>query len=500
VRKQLSFPFAFAIAVCVVLLAGTQCGAAASRARWQQTSGGYVDWPTYGFNGARLGYNHLEQTLSTANVGKLQLLWAKTFKGVMTGQPILASGVTMPSGTHDVLYVGTHAGLFMALNADSGATIWQAQLTTATFDCGSTLSTGVDRAATFDRATSRVYVEDGQDLVHALDMRTGAEAAGWPVRVPNTTPGHDFAHGGLNYNAARHLLYATSSSTCDISPWYGRVVAIDTKSRTIAGTFFPARGQSGGGIWGPGGAAIDPLTHDVFVAVGNADTSVGNPQTYGFSENVVQLDPTLSLVAANYPPGIKGGDDLDFGATPLLFSPPGCNPQAVAINKSGLIAQYDRTKMSGGPLETLVVNPTTDAGDFVGIPAYSPPLNLVYVPLPDDFKSGDVNYVHGIMALRLRADCTFDPKPVWDTKFGVLPSQITLDDPHSPPTVANGVVYVSDGPNKVLYALDAKTGRMLWTSGSVITNGGVYAAPLVDKNVYAVSYGGTIYAFGVTAR
>jgi outer membrane protein assembly factor BamB len=108
--------------------------------------------------------------------------------------------------------------------------------------------------------------------------------------------------------------------------------------------------------------------------------------------------------------------------------------------------------------------------------------------------------VDGLMALAMRGSCRFNPQPAWDTKFGVVPSQEKLDDPHSPPTVANGVVYDSDGPNDVLHALNAKTGQMLWTSGKTITNGGVYAAPLVDKNVYAVSYGGTIYAFGVTAR
>jgi outer membrane protein assembly factor BamB len=461
------------------------------------TANPYVDWSTYGYDGARTGYNPSEQTLSASSVGGLQLLWSQTFKGVMTAQPLLATNVTAGSVTQNVLYVGTHAGLFLALNADTGATIWQTQLQTAAYNCGSNLSTGVDRSATFDRSTNRVYVEDGQDIVHALDMGTGAEAPGWPVQIPSTTPGHDFPHGGLNYNPANHLLYATSSSTCDITPWFGRVVAINTQSATVAGTFFPAQGQSGGGIWGPGGASIDPLTQNVFVAVGNADTTGGNPQTFGYSENVVQLNPTLGLVAANYPPGISGGDDLDFGATPLLFSPPGCNAQAVAMNKSGLIAEYDRTNMSGGPVEALVVNPTTDNADFVGLPAYSPALNLVFVPMPNDFTSGGIAYTHGMMALAMRANCTFNPTPVWDTPFGILPAQEPLADPHSPPTVANGVVFVSDGPNKVVYALNAQTGQILWTSGSTITNGGVYAAPLADKNLYAVAYGGTVYAFGL---
>jgi outer membrane protein assembly factor BamB len=65
--------------------------------------------------------------------------------------------------------------------------------------------------------------------------------------------------------------------------------------------------------------------------------------------------------------------------------------------------------------------------------------------------------------------------------------------------VANGVVYLTDGPNKVVYALNAQSGQILWTSGSTVTNGGVYAAPLADKNLYVASYGGTLYAFGLGA-
>ncbi len=102
-------------------------------------------------------------------------------------------------------------------------------------------------------------------------------------------------------------------------------------------------------------------------------------------------------------------------------------------------------------------------------------------------------------ALRWQTGCTFNPTAAWNATFGVLPTQVSVDDPHSPPTIANGVVYVTDGPNKVIYALNAQSGQILWTSGSTITNGGVYAAPMVDKNLYAVSYGGTLYAFGLGA-
>jgi glucose dehydrogenase len=463
-------------------------------------SSAYVDWSTYGFDSARSGDNPSEQTLGAGNVAGLHLIWSQTFNGVMTGQPVLATGVSVAGTTHNVLYVGTRAGLFLALDADTGATLWQKQLNSSSYTCLTPQQSGVDRAVTFERSTNRVYVEDGQAQVHALDMSTGNENSGWPVQIPNSVAGTDLPHGGLNYNPASHLLYATSASSCDLSPWHGRVVAINTQSPSIAGTFYTIPGGSGGGVWGQGGAALDPSTGNVFIAIGNADTAFNNqPQTAGYGEQVLELTPTLQLIAANYPPGITGGDDLDFGATPTLFQTAGGSQCAAAVNKSGLLAIYDRTNVAGGPAEDLLMNPSTDDADFIGLPAYSPATNMLYVQLPNDYTGPGYSYSHGLAALQLQTGCTVNPTAAWNAAFGVLPALISLDDPHSPPTIANGVVYVTDGPNQVVYALNAQSGQILWTSGSTITNGGVYAAPMVDKNLYAVSYGGTIYAFGLGA-
>ena len=131
-----------------------------------------------------------------------------------------------------------------------------------------------------DRGKNLLYFADGHNQVHAVNLGTGKEAYGWPVTIADYTPDHNFMHGGLTYNPSNGLLYAVTGSTCDISPWYGRIVAINTNAPSIAGTFYTfsgtsSPGVSGGGIWGPGGGWIDPGTSDVFVATGNADTSKG---------------------------------------------------------------------------------------------------------------------------------------------------------------------------------------------------------------------------------
>ena len=66
----------------------------------------------------------------------------------------------------------------------------------------------------------------------------------------------------------------------------------------------------------------------------------------------------------------------------------------------------------------------------------------------------------------------------------------------SPPTVAGGVVYYGDGFGNQLLAFDALKGRLLWSSGSIIS-GGIYGAPMVvNGRVYVGAWDGKFYCFG----
>jgi outer membrane protein assembly factor BamB len=50
----------------------------------------------------------------------------------------------------------------------------------------------------------------------------------------------------------------------------------------------------------------------------------------------------------------------------------------------------------------------------------------------------------------------------------------------------------------ILYALDAATGKELWTSGAAITSFVHAVGPSAgDGQVYVVTYDGTVYAFGI---
>jgi outer membrane protein assembly factor BamB len=82
-----------------------------------------------------------------------------------------------------------------------------------------------------------------------------------------------------------------------------------------------------------------------------------------------------------------------------------------------------------------------------------------------------------------------------------------------PPVVANGVVYAlqtgknatetrsggkQPGTNAVLYALDAETGRQIYSSGKLIDSFTHFSEPVVaGGNVYVCTWDGKVYAFGL---
>ena len=444
----------------------------------------YSDWSTFGDDLARSENNPNETTLSPSNVSGLKLSWSRDLGAAITAQPVIATNVNIGGTATTVAYVGTEAGTFYALNADTGATIWSAALASITSACldlpGGTF--GITGTATFDKSKNRVYVADGHDLVHALDMSTGAEANGWPVTV-TTDFTENHIYSALALNPANGLLYVTTASYCDKNAWQGRVDAIDTASATIADTFFPATPYSGDGIWGTGGPAIDPA-NNVYVATGN--TTGGSSPSSAYGEQLVALNSTLGVVAANQP-GISAGD-LDFGASPTIYQPPGCPQLVSAKNKNGVLYTWQTSSIASGPIQSLAFEPSVTDGVFVGATTYSPASNLFYVGDP----IGNSTFTHGIIALRPQSDCTL--ALAWQQTAG--PSSTNPGNDDDSVTVANGVAYLADGVGNQVLAYNAATGTPLWNSGSII-GGHTMVSPTVDGRLFVSSWDHHVYAFGL---
>lgn len=479
---------ALAALICGALSAcgGTQHGGVLPKSPQVAASPVPVDWNTFGDGLQREGYNPDEATLTHANASSLHKLWSRDLGAAIDAQPIYAANVNIAGSSHNVLYIGTEGGEFYALDAASGQILWQLTLGTYSNPQCQDLpgsSFGITGTATFDRASGRVYVADGMNEVHALDMGTGAESAGWPIAV---TPllAQEHIYSALAYNPTNGLLYAQTAGYCDILPYQGRIVAINAAQASIVATFMPGQGNDGGGIWGMGGPSIDPTTQDLFVATGN---TFGSSSYVGYGEQVLRLTAMLGVEASNYPGLVNGTRDYDFGSTPMLYQAPGCAAQLTAQNKDGVFYVYNRNSIAFGPAQSLDMADDTEAGVFIGVAAYSPARQLIYVGDPDGYEG----YTSGLIALRVHSNCTL--ALAWQRSEGPQPP----DNDNVAVTVANDVAYSVDGIGNRIFANDAGAGTPLWNSGTTI-KGPVFAPPtVVAGRIYVGSWDHNIYAFGL---
>jgi hypothetical protein len=206
---------------------------------------------------------------------------------------------------------------------------------------------------------------------------------------------------------------------------------------------------------------------------------------------------------------------MDFGATPILYQPPGCPLLAAAVNKDGhihlltaddLSTRNSETLAHNPPLQSLALNNAYDgpgAGGITGVPAYWPSGNMLYVtdggPGITDSSGKHINA--GVVGLTIAPAPSCNLQVTWSVDGTNV---LTADNqPPSSPTVANGVVFVGSGLNGSIHAYDGISGSELWNSGTAIMAGATFAAPMVAKGVlytaswdgFAASAGGTVRAF-----
>jgi hypothetical protein len=447
----------------------------------------FTDWPTFGDNLQRTNDNPNEAALgSTTNAASLTLAWSRDLGAAITDQPIIAANLSINGTPTPVAYIGTEGGVFYALNAATGATIWSRQLGTITSACmdlpGGTF--GITSTATFDRSTNppRIYVADGKDRVYALNMVTGATISGWPVKIANQfTENH--VYGALTLSNG--TLYVGTGSFCDYNAWNGRIVAINTTSAGITATFYPGGRYNGGGVWGIGGAAVD--------SSGNIDIAAGNDEStehLAYGDHVIELSaPGLAVLASNWPN--VPGDDEDFGATPAVYAGP-CGRQTLSVkNKAGYLYTYYASAIASGPVQSLQMAPQTSEGEFIGTTAYSPATHQLYVGVP----AGSNGFTQGLASLSQQSDCTL--AKAWEASYG--PAGVTGNDNDSVTVASNGaasgVVYFTDGIGHEAFAFD-ESGSLKWRSGGTI-QGPVMVAATVDGYLFVSSWDHHLYAFGI---
>jgi outer membrane protein assembly factor BamB len=462
------------------------------------------DWPRFG--GDAQVTNDVPAgaagAIDATDAARLHARWTATLDGSVIASPLFAQGA-FPGARDGIVYVSTQAGSVYALSAADGAVVWQRSLGTTLSSCdeaqaGVDSTYGIVSTGAIDEQRGVLYVIGATGLLYALDLATGAVAPGWPVQVVTETSG-ELVWGGLTLDGDEVLVPV--ASYCD-QPGFdgqladGRLVSVNVDTASVAGTFDVVPGPGNmGGIWGFGGASVDPLSGDLWTATGNS--WVYDPgcdcirEDIGYGETVVQLDSNLGVIASNRPPGVPGDvQDDDFGSTPLLFQPPDCPPLAAVNSKNGFVYVYDRNSLATGPIWSFRAGPDDLADPFVGEPSYSPDENALYVADARAYDDeGAITHFDAVESFSVGPGCTFPTdSPTWTTgEVGA--------GPKPPPLLVDDVAVIAGGEVPGVYVLDASSGAVL---SSLQLPGAEYAPPaFADGQIVVADTSGTVAALGI---
>lgn len=507
------------------------------------------EWLSFGYDQQRSGWNSAETSLSPANVGRLKLLWSTQLPAA--AQDTALSTLTSPlvaqvDGKTLVFTVGIDDTLY-AIDATSGKIAWQKSFpnTAKPVRPPNTNCSDTEQATpVIDKQKGVIYFTTSDGKLRGLGLSDGAEKL---APMPFVAP---FSRN-WSLNLVNDVVYTAAGRGCggdaaqNIEP--GSVSAMDISDPTHPqlSRFLTGRGRPAG-PWGRGGPVAGPQGVYVQTADGNHDPAGGI-----FGEAVLAVQPKAYGLADSFtPPSWKNlnAKDLDLGSgSPVIF--PFKNRTLLATSsKEGVIYVLDAKNLGGGMAgdhsKALYTSPRlgNDEEKYYGHGVWgsfstwqdAQGARWLYVPMegpPGSAAQFPKSYgpaPHGsVMALQVvEKDGGIALEPQWMSRDLALPDNVA---------VANGVVYaVQTGEQPlqhfldpeahgratagqqpetpaslgkfrstpiapmVLYALDARTGKELYSSGKLLTNWVHFNQPTVAQGkVFLVSHDGHVYAFGL---
>jgi hypothetical protein len=469
------------------------------------------DWLQFGGNPQHSGNNTAETFLNPVNVNSLVQKYQVTLPAVVDGTPMFLEAVTTPGGVRNLLFVTTQDGHIVALDAQTGATVWSHQygpgacrINHTGSACYTTSSPAID--------PNRLYVYsyglDGN--VHKFLAGDGTEimTGGWPQNT--TLKGYDekgssalstATSAGITYLYVTHGGYPG-----DNGDYQGHVTAINlaTGAQNVfnaACSDQPAHLQPFGGsvsptcptrqnaIWSRPGVIYDAGTDRIFMGTGNAFNGTAGQfdGNHNWSESVIALHPD-----ATGGTGANDGKPLD-SYTPtnqvsLDMADADVGSTAPAILAVPLSSRVQHLAVQGGKDATLRLlnlqnlsgrgNPGSvggEIGTIINVPQGGVVLSQPAVWVnPADYSTW-IFVVNGSGAAGLRLNFDGSGNPSLSTQWHNGQSGTS-------PVIANNILF-SVGGNAVR-ALDPLSGNQLWsaaTGGSthwqsvIVANGAVYA-------------------------
>jgi outer membrane protein assembly factor BamB len=487
------------------------------------------NYPLFGYDLQRSGWAKGENKLNKDTVKDLKLQWKLKLPGAEAREltsltvPIILQQLIADKGFFELAFVASANDKLFAIDADSGKLFWQREFDKVGEPKGKPhwlCPFSANATPVFDARKKLVYTITSDGRLRTVYMTTGKDAKD---PVPFTPP---FAKP---YSLALHEdhIYAVTGQGCNRAA--NGVYAINLADGKVS--VFQSTNTNGAGIWGRAGAALGS-DGSVYVETGDGRW---DPATGKWADTVLKLKPKTLELADYYTPANRAWitkKDLDMGnMSPIVFPYEG-KELVAASGKEGVIYLMDAARMGGEDHRTPLYRSqllTNEEVDFAGrgfwgamatwedeskarwliAPAWGPPAPTLgkfaidYGPTPNgSIAAFKVETKDGKVVLT----------PAWNS--------IDMDVPEAP-TIAGGVVFAISSGEHVrqvnsegsifssadriaksgkakLYALDAKTGKVLFDSKDQIQNFTHFSGVAVGAGrVYVVTHDSTVYCFGL---
>ncbi|WP_372349329.1 PQQ-binding-like beta-propeller repeat protein [Streptomyces sp. KL116D] len=456
------------------------------------------EWVSAGQNNHNTRHAATERTIGPRNVGRLAPKWTFTTEGDVSATPTVVGGT---------VYVPDWGGKLWAIDADSGKEVWSHSI--AEYDGVeghmSRTSPAYWKGDLFLGTGTLTTTALKSAYLISVDARTGEK--NWMTKV-DEDPTTVITSSPTVDDGVIYVGTSSKASTLHDEPTFrGSLMALDARSGKILWkTYTIPKGYTGASVWGSQ-PVVDHKTGLVFVGTGNNYTSPPgvclNPKQTDCTppadddhfDSVLAFDlktgrikwahhtltaDTWMMYMQNQAP------DFDFGSAPNLYTTEidGKPKRLLGIGqKSGVYYALEpatgkvvwETQVGpGGPLGGIQWGSATDGKRiYVGIG------NGAHLPWTIKAADGTKSTVNsGFFAAVNAATGEIE----WQTADPQGKEGQWLDDSFI--THANGVMYAgSSAPSGTnMYALDEKTGKILWdfASGGSVFGG----AAVVDGSVY----------------
>ncbi len=501
-----------------------------------------ADWLTFGHDPQRSGWAREETAISPLNAGQLQLGWTVQLENAPLAlnaltAPVVVQDVDTATGRKNLLFVAGSSNHLFAIDTQDGAVLWTRTFGThvaAKEESFYLCPNAVNATPVIDKEHKLVYAISFDGKLYGLDLATGDVKFGPFQFVPA-------ASKTWSLNLQDGVIYTTTSQACggDRSGIYS--MRVDNPMHTESHELLVRKGF-GGGMWSRGGPAIGK-DQRLYVATGDG---AFDPGSGDFSNSFLAVTPRVLDVADYFTPS-NWKDvsklDLDLPSGGHLAFTMGDREYVIGGGKESVVYLLDAKSLGGETHQKpLFATPVLanegralEEKGMWGAPAAWTDENgqsWVYVtvwgtlsPYASAFPLRNGPTPHGsILAFKAVSEPTGEMRlqPAWISPDFNLPD---------PPVVANGVLFaVATGENPrqdkmlgvlhfksteewkknlltteergagtqpaVLYALDAKTGKMLYGSGSAMKTWVHFSGLAVSGGeVYAVDHDSRVYCF-----